>query len=472
MDSIPTLSDDELVEIYKVIFEVCCEFDYDWAPDRDKTVSSKSFTISTPSGAQSSTTSAPSTTSTASGSLSPLADFNQRGNVVGVMENHGWQVVSRTANGVVQIRRPGKTEGSSATFNYKGSGRLNVFSTSTTFQTVPTSHSKADVFAMLECGGDIKQAAQKLREQGFGVANGVFSQSNGTPPLLLGNNTPAITADYPAPKKMSSKQRHIKNFDLKLLPTPLQAYVKDIVETIQCPIEVPAVSIMVAACSTLGRSIVIQPKKLESHWREFPNIWGMIIGGPTLAKTPAINDTLKAIHDLESHAIQEFLAAQDKLLSNAKQGGTPDQPPNLKRYIVNDATAPALAEVLINNPSLTVYQDEIANLLEQVSRPEGQMLRSMLLTGWSGKNSFTLDRIGRGVRAVPPYSLSVIGSIQPSRFDEYMMKHEHTKAGGDGLLQRFSLLVAPESSRDWVYVDREYSKPGVKAMYDTFAFLV
>ena len=468
---IPTLCEDELAAIYKVIFEVCCEFDYDWAPDRDKIVSSDSFTTSTPSGAQSNTSSGTSATSTAAGSLSPLADYNQRGDVVGLLKKHDWDEVSRTANGVVQVRRPGKSESNSATFNYKGSRRLGVFSTSTDFTQLPTTHSGADVFAILECGGDIKVAAKKLRELGYGAANGVISQSNGTPPLLLGNNTPAITADYPAPKRMSSKRRNIKNFDLTLVPAPLQTIVNDIVETIKCPIEVPAVAIMVEACAMAKRRFVIQPKKFESEWREYPNMWGMIIGGPSTARTPAINAVLKPIHKMESAAIQEFAAAKVDFAKKVQLGGAVGPPPTLKRYICNNATAPALAGILIEDPSLLVFQDELTGLLEQVSRPEGADLRSLLLTGWSGQNSYTLDRIGRGVRAVPPYSLSVLGGIQPSRFDQYLMKHEQTRASGDGLLQRFTLLVAPEPSEEWAYVDTEFSREGKKQMYNASDFL-
>jgi hypothetical protein len=100
--------------------------------------------------------------------LSPLDDFNKRGEVLELLRRHGWHIGPTRDDGSCYLRRPGKTEGGSATWNFAGRRTLCVFSTSTPFEVSPTTYSPAGVYAVLEHGGDYSAAAQELRRQGFG----------------------------------------------------------------------------------------------------------------------------------------------------------------------------------------------------------------------------------------------------------------------------------------------------------------
>ena len=109
------------------------------------------------------------------GGVTPLDDFNQRGDALGLLNKHGWYIGPARPDGSRYLRRPGKSEkGYSATWNYAGRGTLSVFSSNAQpFETTPTSYGPAAIYALLECGGDFRRAAAELKKLGYGQAGPV-----------------------------------------------------------------------------------------------------------------------------------------------------------------------------------------------------------------------------------------------------------------------------------------------------------
>ena len=93
----------------------------------------------------------------------PGDDFNTRGDVQAVLEEHGWVCVKGGEN--EYWRRPGKASGTSATLKDRV---LYVFSSNA----APFEHNQAyspfSVYALLAHGGDYEQAARSLRHLGYG----------------------------------------------------------------------------------------------------------------------------------------------------------------------------------------------------------------------------------------------------------------------------------------------------------------
>ncbi len=50
--------------------------------------------------------------------------------------------------------------------------------------------------------------------------------------------------------------------------------------------------------------------------------------------------------------------------------------------------------------------------------------------------------------------MSMLGGIQPGRLRSYLADALHDGPSNDGLIQRFQLLVWPDSPADWSYVYR------------------
>lgn len=98
--------------------------------------------------------------------LTPSEDFNERGDVVGLLEQHGWTTVKRQGSKIL-MRRPGDTSAKTSG-NYDEELKwFSVFSTSTCFESEKPYKPYA-VFAMLECSGDFSQVTKKLAELGYG----------------------------------------------------------------------------------------------------------------------------------------------------------------------------------------------------------------------------------------------------------------------------------------------------------------
>lgn len=98
--------------------------------------------------------------------LTPMDDYDGRGDVAQVLRDHGW--VSFDGK---HWRRPGKATGFSATLGLCPNfpNRFYVFSTSTEF-TSGKVYKPSAVYAMLEHGGDFHAAASALARQGYGEA--------------------------------------------------------------------------------------------------------------------------------------------------------------------------------------------------------------------------------------------------------------------------------------------------------------
>ncbi len=289
--------------------------------------------------------------------------------------------------------------------------------------------------------------------------------------------------DAPRPLPLGAALLPVPPFDTAWLPVPFQAWIRDIAERMQCPPEFPAVAAMAALSSVAGRRFCIQPKTQDQGYTEFPHLWAMLIGSPSLMKSPAMQAAMRPLRELERVACKEYdrselerqaaeigarfkrNALECEARKAAKNGEAFDyaqligpaegEPTPLRRFIVNDASIEALGEVLRDNPTGTLlYQDELAGLLALLEKDGNQSLRAFLLQAWSGKEGFTFDRIGRGRRHIESCAVSLLGSIQPGVIATHVRAANGHTAGADGFLQRFSLMVWPDVSRHWEDIDR------------------
>lgn len=98
----------------------------------------------------------------------PGDDYNARADVPGLLKSHGWTPVGKTG-----WLRPGKDFGLSATFGYYP-GFFHVFTSSSQFEANRT-YKPFQVYTILECNGDFKEAARRLGRNGYGAQQGMVS---------------------------------------------------------------------------------------------------------------------------------------------------------------------------------------------------------------------------------------------------------------------------------------------------------
>jgi hypothetical protein len=283
------------------------------------------------------------------------------------------------------------------------------------------------------------------------------------------------------PRELPGGLLPVEAFSCELLPASLRDWVEDISDRMQTPPEYVAIPAMVSAATLIGRKVSIRPKQ-HDDWKEVPNLWGAIIGRPGVLKSPAIGQALKPfgrlmalateehnilLREYEATKIERELrrdALKDEMKKLLKKDSSADvshlraeteEEPVLRRYSTNDSSYQMLGELLRQNPNgLMVLKDELMGLLKPLDREENSEARAFYLQGWNGDGSYTFDRIGRGANLhIPSLTLSVLGSTQPSKIQSYV-DAVVAGVGDDGLLQRFSMMVWPDTAPSWEYVDR------------------
>ena len=98
--------------------------------------------------------------------FSPIDDFNERGDVIGLLVKHGWKISNRD-NDRTFMTRPGKTHGTSGDFLHSKRW-FSVFTTSSQFEP-QKAYNPAAIYCLLEANGDWKQAVKQLATEGFGM---------------------------------------------------------------------------------------------------------------------------------------------------------------------------------------------------------------------------------------------------------------------------------------------------------------
>ena len=98
--------------------------------------------------------------------LSPFEDYNERADVVLLLESHGWKVVGNKENKIL-FKRPGQTSASHSGNFDRNKNWFSVFTTSSEFET-EKAYLPYAVFAKLECKDDFSEAAKKLYALGYG----------------------------------------------------------------------------------------------------------------------------------------------------------------------------------------------------------------------------------------------------------------------------------------------------------------
>ncbi len=388
--------------------------------------------------------------------------YNQDADPRQLLEKHGW--TSAGSKGAFEHwARPGKGRGISASLI---DGKLfNCFTTNGA-PLEEKVYTPFALYATLEHNGDFEAAARELRRQGYGGGSGAGAAAPGAPP-------------EPLPDELLP----VAPFDFALLPELLTPWALDICDRMQCPPDFVGAGTMAALSAVIGRKVGIRPQE-RTDWTVVCNLWAKVVGRPGVLKSPALEAALAPLKRLVAIAAEQYQDADALFQINAQTAKlrkeaaekqardllkknpnadlsavlTVDEPPGpaLKRYIANDTSPASLGELLRQNPNgLLVFRDEIVSLLKSLDKEGAEEGRGFYLTAWNGDSPYTSDRIGRGLNLhIPAVCLSVLGGTQPGRLSEYIRQAVKGGAADDGLIQRFGLLVWPDTCGAWKDVDR------------------
>ncbi len=316
--------------------------------------------------------------------------------------------------------------------------------------------------------------------------------------LISGNghyHEPTGADLWPEPRPLPNLQPPVRPFDSAMLPDRVRPNVEDVAERMQCPIDFPAVAMMIVLAGVVGRKVAVRPK-CRDDWTVVANLWGLAVGRPGLMKTPAVNEPMKFLKRLEIDAkraydaeLSEYQATEmvakaarqnaDQAVRKALKDGADaagiarqvfeqeQQPPTRRRYLVNDPTVEKLGEILNENPNgVTLCRDELYAFLRSLDKDGHEAARGFYLEAWNGNGRYCYDRIGRGTIDIDAAVVSMIGTIQPSRLAEYVCSAVRGGSGDDGLIQRYQLAVWPDCPSKWRNVDRWPDSAAKKQVFD------
>ena len=346
-------------------------------------------------------------------------------------------------------------------------------------------HDAFSVWLVLVHNGDTTSAVREAARM-LGMDHNREQAEPETERTEAGPSAKAAPDAWPEIQPIPETLYPVEPFDVALLPESLRGWIDDGAERMQCPPDFPAVGAMVALSSVIGRKCVVKPKRFDD-WEVVPNLWGAVVGRPGIMKSPALSFALNPLDRLQVGARDAFRvessqhenaevirdmqakAAKDKAQKLVKGGkiaeaqdelrsiGFDDDPaPILRRYKVTDTTVEALGEILIENPwGVLAYRDELYGLLRGLDKEGQEGSRAFYLQGYDGNQGYTFDRIMRGRNLhIDAVCVSMLGGIQPGKLKAFIREAVTEGSGDDGLLQRFSMMVWPDPSREWRNVDR------------------
>jgi Protein of unknown function (DUF3987)/Bifunctional DNA primase/polymerase, N-terminal len=297
---------------------------------------------------------------------------------------------------------------------------------------------------------------------------------------------PRVDLEWPARDPLPALPT-VSNLPVDMVPEPLRDWVVDVAERLCVPAEMIAVPALVVASAVVGRAVAIRPSRFDD-FTVAPNLWGAVVARPGWLKSPALKQVLAPLHRLISvaqteaeeartraEAERDELEARLKALKADLDKHMKHKEPfedvtrdladvrqalraceaGERRYMTQDSTIEKLGELLRDNPrGMLLCRDELAGWLRTLERAGREGEREFYIEAWAGDQGYTFDRIARGTVHIPALTVSILGGIQPGKLRRYIEESEVEGAGADGLLQRFQLIVWPDTLGAWRRVDR------------------
>ena len=268
------------------------------------------------------------------------------------------------------------------------------------------------------------------------------------------------------------------HFNYAMLPTPLQAFVRDSSERMGVPPDYIAVPSMLAAAASLGANYAICPKARDKGWKETPTLWGGIVAQPGSKKSPCLQLAAKPLQRIEAKLNAKYVEAKAAYDLRKKLTKTGDgvastlSEPQRQRAVFQDATYQKLAEICSTSPDgLMALWDEVAGMVASWNMKGQEAARGFFLTAWSGDQPYIVDRKESGTTRIERLFVVISGGVQPAVLSTLISAAKENGAANDGLIQRFQLFVYPDPNSAPNEVDRPANSVAENTAWDAIEAL-
>jgi Protein of unknown function (DUF3987) len=243
---------------------------------------------------------------------------------------------------------------------------------------------------------------------------------------------------------------------------PLAEWITSAAASKSTPVDYVAFSLLIAASGVVG---AVRWAEVWENWVEPCVLWGVLVGAPSSAKSPAMDCARQPLADVEKEMLATWpddqrCHEQDTTVAaahreqwasevrTAAQNGEPSPPmppsamappkPQMPRIVITDSTIERTAAILNGNPrGLLLWRDELSAWLGNLSK-YGDGDRAFWLEAY-GARPYTVDRqkLSEPLH-IRHHAISILGSIQPDRLATLLLNGDD-----DGLASRF-LFVWPD----------------------------
>ncbi len=305
---------------------------------------------------------------------------------------------------------------------------------------------------------------------------------------------------WPDPEPLPDPLPSVMPYSSDLLPDAVGDAIDDIAERMQCPPDFPAAAMLVAKAAVIGCRVGIRPRR-NDDWLVVPNLWGCVVGRPSLKKSPAISTAEKRVRaieardrerlasDIDAAGIDGLLAEsrikqmksdiakalkqgdeiEARRLAEEVQATESESAPVPRRIITTDPTIEKLGEMLnVHRAGMLLWVDELVGWMRSLDREDKAGVRQQFLTLWNGQGRLNIDRIMRGETVVESPCVSLFGCATPGGLSDYVSAAVRGGRGDDGLVQRLQITVWPDSPKEYRHVDRWPDSPSRKKLADLF----
>lgn len=325
--------------------------------------------------------------------ISSFDDYNQRGDTIQLLLDHGWSLVKEVGDRI-HLKRPGNTD-SNVSGNWHKTKRIFYpFSNSTQFE-AGKGYNSSGVFALLECNNDFSEASHKLYDLGFGDR--------------LINSSPNKSI-------VPVKKSPITMLPIDGFPIEIQNLINACHETYGTPRDFWAGSVLSATALAIGDKM-----KLTTKYDNVPIFWICIIGNVSSGKTEAQKLIMKPFIDIDNSSFEKYKVYQKEFERISKmskkekidEGIADMKKPVLFQYRVKDATPEALATIHeINKRGLIIERDELKGWIDDFGRYNKSGEQSNMLSVWS-QSPLVCNRKNSEPINIPNPIINVLGGMQP-----------------------------------------------------------